>query len=68
MGKIDKGVKCSVTDCENVAIRSVSIEQAESSGLKVEGKKRTYLCEGHYKELKKKSRGARQVDKWRWSA
>lgn len=68
MGKIEKGIKCSVTGCENAAVRSVSGEKTESSGLKVEGTRRAYLCEGHYREFKKKSKGARQVERWRWSA
>ena len=68
MGKIEKGIKCSLIGCEKIAVRSVSAGQAASSGLKVEDQKRTYLCDDHYKEFKKKSKGARQVEKWRWSA
>jgi len=67
MGKIEKGVKCGVISCEKMAIRSLSAEKAESAGLKVEGARRAYLCEGHYKEFKKKSKGARRVERWRWS-
>lgn len=68
MGKIEKGVNCSVTGCKNVAVRSISMEKVESLGLKVEGRKRTYLCQDHYKEFKKKNKIVSQVDKWRWNA
>ena len=68
MGKIEKGVKCSIIDCANLAARSISTGKAESSGLIVEGKKRTYLCRAHYKEFKKKSKGVRQINQWRWSS
>lgn len=56
MGRIEKGVKCSVEGCENEAVRSISIENFEKSGLKLklkEGTKRVYLCKEHYKEYKK---------------
>jgi len=68
MGRIDKGIKCSVIGCEATAIRSISMEKVESSGLKVEGDKKAYLCEEHYKEFRKKSKISRQVEKWRWTA
>lgn len=67
MGKIEKGVKCSVASCEELAVRSVSAAKVEEAGLKVEGNK-AYLCETHYREYKKKSKAARQVERWRWTA
>lgn len=67
MGKIERGVKCSVVDCADPAVKSVSGEKVEAAGLKVEGKK-AYLCEAHYREYKKKSKAARQVERWRWTA
>ena len=68
MGKIEKGIKCSVLICKKNAVRSIFSEKVKSIGLKVDDMKRTYLCEEHYKEFKKKSKGARQVERWRWSA
>ena len=68
MGRIDKGIKCSVVNCNEMAIRSISSEKVESSGLKLTDSKRGYLCEQHYKEYKKKSKDDRRVEKWRWSA
>jgi len=68
MGKIEKGMVCSIIHCEKNAVRSISSAKVKSTGLPVEIAKRTYLCEEHYKEFKKKRKGARQVERWRWSA
>ncbi len=65
MGRVDKGVKCSVTGCGNQAVRSLSAERVTEVGLKVEGSRRAYLCKDHYKELKKKSRKDRRLERWR---
>ena len=52
MGRIDKGVKCSV--CGKEAARSLSAEKVKASGLSVHGaEKRAYLCKEHYKEINK---------------
>ncbi|MDH5771141.1 MAG: hypothetical protein OEZ25_07640 [Candidatus Bathyarchaeota archaeon] len=67
MGKINKGAKCSVSGCEKQAIRSVSAEKANTAGLNIGNIRRAYLCEGHYKELKKKLKKERKIEKWRWS-
>lgn len=68
MGKIDKGVRCSVVNCSEPAIRSISIEKVESAGLSINQSKHGYLCREHYKEYKKKSKDDRRVEKWRWNA
>jgi hypothetical protein len=68
LGKIKKGMKCTVIGCENMAVRSVSMGEVGLVELKVEEGRRAYLCGGHYKEFKKKNKGARLVDKWRWRA
>jgi len=68
MGKIDKGVKCIIVNCSEVAVRSISIDKVKSAGLKVLETRRGYLCERHYKEYKKKSKEDRRIEKWRWNA
>ena len=69
MGRIDKGVKCSVSGCGREAARSISTEKVKSAGLKVGGdEKRAYLCREHYKEFKKKTKKDKTLDKWRYSA
>jgi len=66
LGRIDKGVKCSVEGCGNVAVRSISTEKVTSAGLKIKEERRAYLCETHYKEFKKKTRKEKTLEKWRW--
>lgn len=69
MGRVDKGVKCSVSGCGKEAIRSLSTEKVKSAGLNVgSGERRAYLCKQHYKEYKKKTRKDKQLEKWRYSA
>ena len=69
MGRIDKGVKCSVSGCGREAVRSVSTGKAKSAGLKVSSnEKRVYLCREHYKEFKKKTKKDKTIDKWRYNA
>ena len=68
MGRIDKGVKCSVTGCSKEATRSISATKVKSAGLKVGGsEKRAYLCKEHYKEYKKKTKKDKQLEKWRFN-
>jgi hypothetical protein len=64
MGRIGKGTKCSVANCEEEAVRSISGPKAKASGLDVEGK-RAYLCKEHYKQYKKGSKQEKQIEKWR---
>jgi hypothetical protein len=66
MGKISKGVKCSCNNCEQEAIRSINIGKAKQAGLKVEGRKRVYLCKDHYREYKKGNKKARKIERWRY--
>ncbi|MCK5562584.1 hypothetical protein KAI30_00300 [Candidatus Bathyarchaeota archaeon] len=69
MGRIDKGVKCSVNGCNREAARSISTDRVKSAGLKVSSsEKRAYLCKEHYKEFKKKTKKDKTLDKWRFSA
>jgi thymidine kinase len=69
LGRIDKGVKCSVSGCGKEAARSISTEKVKSAGLKVgSSEKRAYLCREHYKEFKKKTKKDKTLDKWRYSA
>ncbi len=66
MGRVNKGVKCSVSGCSADAVRSLSAEKVRSAGLKVgSSEKRVYLCKEHYKEFKKKTKKDKQLEKWR---
>ncbi|MCW4046475.1 MAG: hypothetical protein NWE99_02790 [Candidatus Bathyarchaeota archaeon] len=69
MGRIEKGVKCSVSGCSREAVRSISSGKARSAGLNVNSnEKRAYLCREHYKEFKKKTKKDKTLEKWRYGA
>ncbi len=65
LGKVSKGVKCTVTGCANDAVRSISSEEVSKAGLKVSSSGRAYLCKNHYREMKKKLKKDREVERWR---
>ncbi len=67
MGKISKGEKCSVQGCEKEAVRSLNADKVTAAGMKVQQKKRAYLCKDHYKEFKKATKKDKVVEKWRYS-
>lgn len=67
MGRVAKGVKCSVSGCGKEAVRSLSSARIKSADLKIESGRRGYLCKEHYKEYKKKTRKEKQVEQWRFS-
>ena len=67
LGRIAKGVKCSVAGCSREAVRSLSTGKAKSAGLNVSSnEKRVYVCKEHYKEYKKKTKKDKVLDKWRY--
>jgi hypothetical protein len=65
LGRVSKGVKCSVTGCGKEAVRSLASEKVSSAGLKVGEARRTYLCRDHYKEYKRETKKERKLEKWR---
>ncbi|MGI0078122.1 MAG: hypothetical protein ACRECH_00675 [Nitrososphaerales archaeon] len=66
MGKVGKGVNCSVTGCTNAAERSMNREVVANSGLKVSGERRVFLCHEHYKIWKKATKKDRELDRARF--
>jgi hypothetical protein len=68
LGRIDKGVKCSVKNCDKEAVRSLSRDKVSSAGLNVNEGRRSYLCREHYKEYKKGSKKDKLLEKWRHSS
>lgn len=67
MGRVAKGVKCSVSGCSKEAKRSLSAEKVRLAGLSVgSGERRAYLCENHYKEYKKRTKKERKIEQWRY--
>jgi len=65
MGKVSKGISCSVDGCSREAIRSLSAAKVEEAGLKVKGTRRVYLCKEHYKEYKKATKKEKTLERWR---
>jgi len=65
MGKVGKGVRCTVTGCGEEAVRSVSPVDVSRAGLKSTSSGRGYLCKNHYKELKKKLRKDKELERMR---
>jgi len=66
LGRVAKGVKCSVVGCDKEAIRSLSNEKVSAAGLKVGTARRAYLCKDHYKEFKKGIKKEKMLEKWRY--
>lgn len=67
MGKIEKGISCSVSGCRDPAERSMSRGQIAGSGLSVGGDaRRVYLCHQHYKQWKKSTKKDREAERARW--
>ena len=67
LGRVAKGVKCSVKGCEKDAVRSLPRDKVSSAGLRVDdGTRRSYLCRDHYKEYKKGSKKDKLLEKWRY--
>ncbi len=67
MGKIEKGVQCSVAECSGKASRSISVSSASGSNLKISAEgRRAYLCEVHFKEWKKQTKKSRELDRLRY--
>jgi thymidine kinase len=64
LGRIEKGVKCSV--CGKPAVRSISADKVKGAGLSVGVEKRAYLCREHYKDYKKKTKKDKTLERWRY--
>ncbi|MBI3858762.1 MAG: hypothetical protein HY296_00765 [Thaumarchaeota archaeon] len=67
MGKVDKGVGCDASGCQNKAVRSLSRGDVSGSGLSVGGDgRRVYLCHDHYKAWKKATKKSKSLERSRW--
>jgi hypothetical protein len=69
MGRIGKGINCSVQGCGEAADRSLSGSKASmATDLSIDSSsKRIYLCRPHYKEWKKATKEDRENERARWS-
>ncbi|MCD6446028.1 hypothetical protein J7L49_04515 [Candidatus Bathyarchaeota archaeon] len=67
MGRVAKGVKCSVIGCGKEAVRSISAAKVRMAGLRIgSNEKRAYLCKEHYKEYKRKTKKEKKIEQWRY--
>lgn len=66
MGRIAKGVKCSVSGCGKDAVRSLPGGKVAETELKIGSVRRAYLCKDHYKEYKKATKKDKMLEKWRY--
>jgi hypothetical protein len=66
MGRIAKGVKCTVSGCGKDAVRSLATEKVTKAGLNVGHVRRAYLCKDHYKAYKKATKKDKMLEKWRY--
>ena len=63
MGKVSKGVTCSVNGCSNNAVRSLDAGRARRGGLDIaSSSRRVYLCQEHYKQWKKEMKQSKSDD------
>jgi hypothetical protein len=68
MGRVDKGVNCSIQGCDQTALRSMSGSKASmAANMDLDStSKRIYLCKTHYREWKKASKSERENERARW--
>ncbi|RJS79116.1 hypothetical protein CW708_02755 [Candidatus Bathyarchaeota archaeon] len=67
MGRVAKGVKCSVIGCGKEAVRSISAAKVRMAGLRIgSNERRAYLCKEHYKEYKRKTKKEKKIEQWRY--
>lgn len=67
MGKISKGIDCSIDSCDTLAKRSVSRKNLGSSDFSISSNSnRVYLCSEHYKSWKKSTKETRESERARY--
>ena len=68
MGRVDKGVNCSIQGCDQTAQRSMSGSKASMAlNLDLDStSKRIYLCKVDYREWRKASKNERENERARW--
>ena len=70
MGRVKKGQPCSVKRCSEPAVRSLSPSYSSylvRAGIDVAESSRLYLCESHYKRLKKLRAEEEKLERWRFT-
>jgi len=71
MGRIKKGVICSINECKEKSERSLSILKAQNAVQKARlttkpgTSRRLFLCDKHYKQIKKHLKQSNQIERMR---
>lgn len=68
MGRVNKGINCSVKGCTEQAEKSMSESKGRMANVLdlSSTNKRIYLCRNHYKEWKKATKEERETERARW--
>jgi hypothetical protein len=68
MGKVDKGIACSVQGCDQIALRSMSGSKAAMAiDLMINSSnKRFYICSQNYKDWNNASKDDGEIERARW--
>ena len=67
MGIVNKGAKCNVDGCDEDGVRSLNTKKVEDAGLRLDSSgKKSVLCKQHYKEWKKETKDARDLESARY--
>jgi hypothetical protein len=67
MGRVAKGVSCSVRECNGQAAVSVAAASVKPYlSLSDTSARRAYLCKAHYKDYKRLSRRDRDLERARY--
>ena len=67
MGKISKGVECSLNDCSSSAIRSINSKNVDSNEFSISSdSNKVYFCTEHYKSWKKSTKELRKSERARY--
>ena len=67
MGKISKGVECSLNDCSSSAIRSINSKNVDSNQFPTSSdSNKVYFCTEHYKSWKKSTKELRKSERARY--
>ena len=68
MGRVNKGINCSIQACSEQAEKSMSESKGRmANDLDISSNtKRIYLCKNHYKDWKKATKEDRETERARW--
>ncbi|MDJ0270015.1 MAG: hypothetical protein NXY59_05660 [Aigarchaeota archaeon] len=66
MGKVAKGVSCSVQGCSDKAVVSLASANVAKYLSVSKSEKKAYLCREHYKQYKKMSKHERELERARF--